>query len=270
MDIALVVSDVDGTLVTTDKRLTPASIAAVRRLEAAGIGFTIASSRPPVGFRSLVEPLDLRLPIGAFNGGTVVGPDLMPLSQALIPQDAARRAVESLLLAGIDVWVFSEGVWHLRDPAAPYSDLERRTLGVEPKVVDDLGSLLGAAQKIVGVSADADGLARAESRLSGSLGTEANVERSQAYYLDVTPPDASKGSFVLEMSRRLGITPERIATIGDGGNDKAMFAVSGLSIAMANARPDVQAVAKAVTSSNDEDGFAQAVDRFVLGKPSES
>ncbi|GEP09520.1 Cof-type HAD-IIB family hydrolase [Methylobacterium gnaphalii] len=264
MDIALVVSDVDGTLVTTDKRLTPASIEAVRRLEVAGIGFTIASSRPPVGFRSLVEPLRLCLPIGAFNGGTIVGPDLAPLSQALIPEDAAQRAVESLLRVGIDVWVFSEGVWHLRDPAAPYTDLERRTLGVEPKVVSDLGPLLDSAQKIVGVSRDADGLARAESGLSDALASQASVERSQVYYLDITPPGVSKGSFVLDVARRLGIAPERIATIGDAANDKAMFAVSGLAIAMANAKPDVQAAAAAVTVSNDEDGFARAIERFIL------
>ncbi|GLS46347.1 Cof-type HAD-IIB family hydrolase [Methylobacterium brachythecii] len=264
MDIALVVSDVDGTLVTTDKRLTPASVDAVRRLEAAGIGFTIASSRPPVGFRSLVAPLNLRLPIGAFNGGTVVGPDLVPLSQASIPERAARHAVENLLRAEIDVWVFAEGAWNLRDPAASYTDLERRTLGIEPRVVADLGSLLGAAQKIVGVSSDAEGLARAESSLSEALGGEANVGRSQAYYLDVTPPGVSKGSFVLDLSRRLGIAPERIATIGDAANDRAMFAVSGLAIAMGNAQPDVQAAATAVTTSNDEDGFARAIERFVL------
>jgi len=86
MDIALVVSDADGTLVTDDKRLTPAAIAAVRRLGAAGIGFTLASSRPPVGLRSLAEALDLRLPMGAFNGSTVCTPDLRPISERLIPE----------------------------------------------------------------------------------------------------------------------------------------------------------------------------------------
>lgn len=270
MDIALVVSDVDGTLVTTEKRLTPASIDAVRRLSAVGIRFTIASSRPPAGFRPLVEPLNLRLPIGAFNGGSIVSPDLVPLSQASIPEHAARQAVESLLRAGIDVWVFADGFWNLRDPDAPYTDLERRTLGIEPRVVGDLGTLLRSAQKIVGVSGVADGLARAESSLSEALGGEANVGRSQAYYLDITPPGVSKGSFVLDVGRRLGIAPERIATIGDAANDKAMFAVSGLAIAMGNATPDVKAVATSVTASNDDDGFARAIERFVLASASAS
>jgi Cof subfamily protein (haloacid dehalogenase superfamily) len=212
-----------------------------------------------------VEPLNLRLPMGAFNGGTRVGPDLVPLSTTLIPEDTAREAVAHLLQAGIDVWVFADGAWTLRDPDAPYADLERRTLGVEPVVVDDLGPLLASAQKIVGVSRDADGLASAERELSDAFGGRAGIERSQAYYLDVTPPGVSKGSFVLDVGRRLGIAPEKIATIGDAGNDVAMFRVSGLSIAMGNANRKVQAAASAVTASNDEDGFGRAIERIVLG-----
>jgi len=70
-EILLVISDVDGTLVTNDKILTDRSRAAVSRLGTAGIGFSIVSSRPPFGLRMLVEPLSLRLPMGAYNGGAL-------------------------------------------------------------------------------------------------------------------------------------------------------------------------------------------------------
>lgn len=264
MSVALVVSDVDGTLVTADKRLTPASIAAVRRLGEAGIAFTVVSSRPPFGLRGLVAPLALRLPIGAFNGGTVVGPDLAPISETLIPAATAREAGARLAAAGLDVWVFAEGAWHLRDPRAPYADLERRTLGTEPNVVADLGPLLDAASKIVGVSPDFDRLAAVAARLGQALGTLAAVHRSQRYYLDVTPPGVDKGSFVEAVSRHLGLDPSRVATIGDAGNDVAMFARSGLSIAMGNAEAAVKRAASAVTADNDADGFARAVETLVL------
>ena len=145
MTIALVVSDVDGTLVTDDKRLTPATVAAVRRLATAGIGFTLASSRPPVGLRALARALDLTLPMGAFNGSTICGPDLAPISERLIPEPVARAAAERLEAAGVDVWVFARGAWNLRDADAPYTDLERRTLQADPNVVSDLGPLLGQA-----------------------------------------------------------------------------------------------------------------------------
>ncbi|CAO4133460.1 Cof-type HAD-IIB family hydrolase [Methylorubrum extorquens] len=265
MAIALVVSDVDGTLVTDDKRLTPAAIEAVRRLGSAGIGFTLASSRPPVGLRHLAEALDLRLPLGAFNGSTVCTPDLRPISERLIPESVAREAVARLDAAGVDLWVFADGAWNLRDDRAPYTDLERRTLQTEPSVVPDLSPLLGRAAKIVGVSRDHAVLARLEEALAAELEGRAAVHCSQPYYLDVTPPGIDKGSFVADLGRQLGIPRQRIATLGDAANDIALFRESGLSIAMGNAAPAVRQAASAVTSGNNEDGFARAINRFVFG-----
>lgn len=265
-DIALVIADVDGTLVTTDKRLTPATRAAVRRLAEAGIGFTIASSRPPIGLKPLVEALDLRLPMGAFNGSTLLAPDLTVLSETLVPAEAARAAAARLEAAGLDVWVFADGLWNLRDPDAPYTDIERRTLNAEPTVVADLDSLLDRAAKIVGVGTDAAHLAACEIELAEALGARADVHRSQAYYLDVTPPGAGKGPFVDAMSRRLGIAPARIATLGDAMNDVPMFGRSGLGIAMGNAEAGVKAAAARITADNDHDGFARAIDDFVLNR----
>ena len=263
-NIALVISDVDGTLVTGDKRLTAATVAAVGRLRAAGIGFSIASARPPVGLRRLVSELGLDLPMGAFNGASVVRPDLSPLEEQTIPAPAARDALDRLLAEGLDVWVFAQGAWCLRDPHGPYTDLERRTIGAEPRVVADLGTLMGEAAKIVGVSRDHAHLAACEARIGAALADRATVHRSQPYYLDVTPPHLDKGRFVTWMSQHLGIPPERIATFGDAGNDRPMFERSGFSVAMGNAEDSVKAAASAVTDSNDADGFAHGVDRFIL------
>lgn len=264
IDIALVISDVDGTLVTSDKRLTSAARAAVRSLGEAGIAFTIASSRPPIGLKPLVAELGLTLPMGAFNGSTLVAPDLTILSETLIPAEAARAAARLFAEAGLDIWVFAEGHWTLTDPQGPYTDLERRTLRTEPRVVDDLGPLLDRAAKIVGVSADAEHLARCEARVATALGDAADVHRSQPYYLDVTPPGVGKAGFVEAMSRHLGIDTARIATLGDAGNDVPMFARSGFSVAMGNAAPAVRAAARAVTEDNDADGFAKAITKFIL------
>ena len=90
------------------------------------------------------------------------------------------------------------------------------------------------------------------------------ASQSQPYYLDVTHPDANKGAVARDLSARYGIPPQAIATIGDMPNDVLMFAHSGLSIAMGNASPEVQRAARRVTASNQEEGFASAVDRFIL------
>ncbi|WP_019904299.1 Cof-type HAD-IIB family hydrolase [Methylobacterium sp. 77] len=262
--IAFVISDVDGTLVTSDKILTPRSIDAVRRLAAAGIGFTIASARPPMGLTSLIAELELEHPIGAFNGSTLIDPDGSVIAEHLIPEETARDAVRLFGDLDLDVWVFARGRWNLRDPQGAYTDLERRTLQAEPTVVADLGTLLDGASKIVGVSADADHLAECETKVAEALGNGADVHRSQAYYLDVTPHGLGKGSFVDEIARRLGIPHARIATFGDADNDVPMFARSGFSVAMGNAQDAVKRAASAVTAGNDDEGFAKAVDEFLL------
>jgi Cof subfamily protein (haloacid dehalogenase superfamily) len=262
--ISALVSDVDGTLVTDDKILTEATRAAVARLGAAGITFAIISSRPPRGLRMLIEPLKLTTPMAGFNGGVFVTPQLLKTREHLLPAAVARRAAELIAERGAQVWVFTVQDWLVRDPNGPYVAHEKRTVQFPPVVVDDFGNNLDAAGKIVGVSEDFDLLKKIEAEARALLGGEASVARSQRYYLDFTHPLANKGTALLEFSKLLAVPPAEIAVIGDGGNDVAMFERAGLAIAMGNASAEVQSAAGLVTGSNVEDGFAQAVDRYIL------
>jgi Cof subfamily protein (haloacid dehalogenase superfamily) len=262
--ISAVVADVDGTLVTTDKTLTAGAQGAAARLRAAGVVFAIISSRPPRGLRMLIEPLALTTPLAGFNGGMLVTPDFTVIEEHLIDPQVARRAVDAITKHGAQVWVFSGKEWLVRETDGAYIAHEEHTVHFPPTVVDDFGSSLDAAAKIVGVSADFALLARCESATQSLLGADASVARSQLYYLDVTHPLANKGAGVLALARHLNIPVKEIATIGDGLNDIPMFAVSGVSVAMGNASPEVQARAQLVTGSNEEDGFAAAVDRLLL------
>src|SRR5262249_26281124 len=124
---------------------------------------------------------------------------------------------------------------------------------------------IGKACKIVGSSSDAALLERCEAAMQQALGREANAVRSQSYYLDITPPGYDKGTFVRTMARLQGISTDAIATIGDMQNDVAMFKVSGVSIAMGNATADVKKLATHVTRSNEEEGFAGAIDMILQG-----
>src|ERR1700689_2682382 len=112
--IALVVSDVDGTLVTGDKTLADAARAGTRRRRHAGISFTITSSRPTIGMRFLIEPLQITLPVGAFNGSSIVDAQLNPIEQHLIPAPAAQRSIDILDEFGVDVWLFTNEQWLAR------------------------------------------------------------------------------------------------------------------------------------------------------------
>jgi Cof subfamily protein (haloacid dehalogenase superfamily) len=262
--ISLVISDVDGTLVTPDKQLTQASVRAVRSLREKAIDFTVNSSRPPIGLRMLVEQLSLRLPMGAFSGGAIVGPDLEVFEAHLVPETIARRSCELLQTFGVDVWVFTTDKWLVRDPAGDYVMLERQTIRAEPTVVADFGPYFGSAAKIVGSSRNFALLAECERRLSEALAGQASIARSQSYYLDVTPASLDKGTFVDVLSRRLDIPRSAIAVLGDMENDLPMFRNIGLSIAMGNASTEVKQQADRVTASNGEDGFALAIERYIL------
>ncbi|MFO1082762.1 MAG: Cof-type HAD-IIB family hydrolase [Reyranellaceae bacterium] len=262
--LSAVVSDVDGTLVTDDKRLTDRVRAAVARIRAAGLPFCLISSRPPRGLAPVMHALEVDTPTACFNGGVVVGPDLAPLEEHLLTPAASRRAIEFLEARGLGVWLFSDGQWMLRNPAGPYVDHEHRTVGFAPVVVAGFDGALEKAAKIVGVSADFDRLARCEAELAAMMGNSASVVRSQRYYLDTTAPAANKGAGLQALARRLGVPAREIAVVGDGANDVAMFAESGLAIAMGNALQAVQARADHVSASNGADGFADAVERFIL------
>lgn len=257
--IALVVSDVDGTLLTHDKTLTEPAKAAVQKLRAAGIAFTITSSRPSIGMGFLIEQLAITLPVGAFNGSSIVDAAMNPVEQHLIPASAVARSLEVLQEHGIDIWLFTHDQWLTKNANGEYVPNEKRAIKADPTVIDDFTPYVSKACKVVGSSSDFEKLKRCETAMQQALGTQASVVRSQNYYLDITPPGVNKGTFVQTMAQRLGISTDAVATIGDMHNDVAMFEVSGLSFAMGNASADVKKHAKRVTYSNEEDGFARAM-----------
>jgi Cof subfamily protein (haloacid dehalogenase superfamily) len=262
--ISLVLADVDGTLVTAEKVLTQCAKAAVNALHAAGIAFAVTSGRPPRGMAMLITPLALRTPLAGFNGGIFVKPDMTITQEHALAADAARQALEVILRHDMDVWVYSGENWLVRDADAPHVAREQWTVKFAPTVVHDFEGVLDRAVKIVGVSDDHDLVARCEKDVQDALGASASAARSQPYYLDVTHPDANKGTVVTTLSKLLSIPTNEIATLGDMPNDVLMFRKSGLSIAMGNASAEVQSQADLVTDSYDDEGFAKAIERFVL------
>jgi Cof subfamily protein (haloacid dehalogenase superfamily) len=258
------ISDVDGTLVADDKSLTARAQSAVAKLRASGIIFAIISSRPPRGLRMLLGPLGITTPVAGFNGGVLASPDLAIITEHLLSPEIARRAVDMLDAQKLQIWVFSGQDWLVRDLDGSYVEHEEHTVGFQPTMVEDFGHSLEAAAKIVGVSKDFALLAQCERDGRARLADQASVARSQLYYLDITHPLANKGVALSELAKLLAVPLAEIAVIGDGGNDVAMFERSGLSIAMGNASPEVKEAADFVTDSNREDGFANAIERFIL------
>jgi len=133
------------------------------------------------------------------------------------------------------------GVWRATIWGKQYQEV----MGVSPK---DLSAVLVLRHNGITLA------------MQQALGTLATAVRSQSYYLDVTPPGCDKGTFVESIARLLNISTDAVATIGDMQNDLAMFRKSGVSIAMGNATDDVKSLATHITRSNEDEGFAGAVD----------
>jgi Cof subfamily protein (haloacid dehalogenase superfamily) len=211
----------------------------------------------------LIEPLAITLPIGAFNGSAIVDAKLKPIEQHLIAPDVAQRSLDLLNEFGVDIWLFTDERWYTRNPHGEYVPHEKRAIRADPTIIADFTPHLDGACKIVGASSDAALLARCEVAMQQAVGREATAVRSQTYYLDVTPAGHDKGTFVDAMAKRLGISMDAVATIGDMQNDLAMFAKSGVSFAMGNATDDVKRHATHVTETNEHDGFAGAIEAIL-------
>lgn len=277
--IRLLIADVDGTLVTHDKVLTDRARTAVDRMRGAGVEFAMTSGRPPRGMQMLIEPLSVTTPIAAFNGGMFVRGDLSLIEQRVLQGDIIEPALEIMKAHKLDTWIYRGTDWFVHERHGPHVDREEWTVKFAPTVVSDFNGLTTDVAKLVGVSDDLEAVRSCETaireRFAGEVGcgqsnpqreshSLVSAARSQPYYLDVTHPDANKGFVVLALSKMLGIPTDQIATIGDMPNDIFMFRQSGVSIAMGQSGDEVRKAATHTTTSSEEEGFANAVDRYVL------
>lgn len=263
-DIKLVLSDVDGTLVTKDKVLTERSIQAVHELGDAGIIFALTSARPPQGLAMFIKPLNITTPLSAFNGGLITNTTFDVLQERAIDDSLTGPIVELLQSHQMSVWVYQGADWYVLDDTGPHVEHEAKTCECEPMVITNFSGVETGVTKIVGVNDDAATSAAASAAMQETFGDHVLATRSQSYFLDVTHSEASKGTVVKYLSDLYDIPTSAIATIGDMHNDLSMFAVSGLSIAMGQSDEEVQGAAREVTTSNDDEGFANAITKFVL------
>lgn len=264
MPIRMMVSDVDGTLVGKDKKLTTSTIDAVARVRAAGVAFTIISARPMSGMKPLLEPLALDDDVAAFNGGIVFRRDGTIVSHVTIDTEAARGVIDLAQGSGVDTWVFADDQWYASDGQGPHTASERITSDQEPVVRTDMRDLLDRADKITFVSDDEPLLRALYERMHAAWGEQATIAQSQAYYLDVTALAANKGDGIAALAKAIGVSLADTVAIGDQANDLPMLARAGLSIAMGNAPDHVKAAAHETTRANDADGVAHAIDTIVL------
>lgn len=264
MNVRFVISDVDGTLVNNAKKLTQRTIDAVARLQAAGVPFTIISARPPSGIAFLVKALKPTGPIAAFNGGTIIGPDGAVIERHKLDRDVVEKSFGIAGQSAATPWIFAEGRWHIADPNNPHVPNEVLASAQQPLIETDMTPLFGEADKLTWVSDDPALLHDLQGRMRDAIGDAATIGMSQTYYLDLTSPSANKGEGVATLARIAGVDLQQVAVLGDQYNDVPMFERAGIAVAMGQAPDALKAKAGHVSTSNDDDGVAHAIETILL------
>jgi Cof subfamily protein (haloacid dehalogenase superfamily) len=260
--IALVISDIDGTLITSNHELTEATLAVARMLYGKGIHLSLASSRPPRSILPFAKALGLRSPFAAFNGALVTTLDGDVVARSIITPSVILAVKAIADEFGLGVWLYDESDWWVARRDA-FVDREEHTSGFGPRIDGYDERLNGEANKLT-VVGKPEMVAQAEQRVLSDMGGEVSASRSKPRFLDVTARGMHKGAAVIRLAEILNVSTEQVAVIGDGPNDIDMFKQAGVSIAMGQGVDDVREAASYVTTSNDDEGWARGIERYVL------
>lgn len=261
--IALVISDIDGTLITSNHEVTEATKAAAAKLYERGIALSLASSRPPRSIVPLAEALKLKGAFAAFNGALVVKADGEALARSVISASTISRVNAIAYEFSLGVWLYDELDWWApwRDA---FVDREEHTSGFSPRIEGYADRATGDANKLT-VVGKPELVAQAEQRVLSELGDRVSASKSKPRFLDVTSFGIHKGTVVVRLAQLLKIPTESVAVIGDGPNDVEMFKQAGMSIGMGQGVDEVKEAATHLTTSNDDEGWARGIEQYVLG-----
>lgn len=261
-NIALVVSDIDGTLITSNHEVTARTRQAAAKLYEKGVKLSLASSRPPRSIRPLAELLNLRSPFAAFNGALVITAEGEVMATSAIAPEITSRIKAIADDLGIGVWLYDEEEWYVSERNS-FVDREEHTSGFSPNMDDYKARITGGLNKLT-VVGKPELVAVAEQRVMSELSDKISASRSKPRFLDVTAYGMHKGTVIVRLAEVFGISTDQVAVIGDGPNDVEMFRQAALSIAMGQAVDEVKAEASDATSSNDDEGWARGIEKYVL------
>lgn len=263
--IQLIAIDLDGTLLNSQLTITPRTARAIRRAMEAGIPATIATGRPYLTSARYVRELGLTAPGVFLQGLAIHNADGSIRHEQVMEPETARRILAYAQEHRRTALAYNSGSIYARERNAMTDTLFRYNEPV-PEIVAALSDLPDRVpvSKVVFLL-DPSEIPALRADLSQIVNGTASLFTSQAHMLECIPPGTSKGAGLARLLQDEGIDPARVLAIGDGENDIEMLQLAGISVAMGNAKDHIKAAAQHVTATNDEDGVAEAVERFALG-----
>lgn len=262
--IELIAIDLDGTLLNSHHQLTERTKATLRRAIAAGVQVVIATGKTRYSAREAISALDLQTPGVYLQGLMICNPDGSIRHQQPISPDVVRDVAAFARSRGLSMAAYS-GADILTEQRNAHTD---RLIAYHEPIPTEIASYETALEtrpmnKLLLIDT-VDSCTEARQALAPLLEGRATQVQALADMLEILPPGASKGAGLRWLLDELGVPPERVMAIGDGENDIEMLHMVGVGVAVGNANPLAKAAADYVVASNDDDGVAEAVERFVL------
>ncbi|AGF55246.1 hypothetical protein B0P06_000670 [Clostridium saccharoperbutylacetonicum] len=264
----LIALDMDGTLLTTDKKVSIKTQAAIKAAEAKGVKVVLASGRPLIGLTKHLEELDLMKDedyVLSFNGGLVQNAKTKEIVSKLpLKGKDLKYLYEISKKNNVNIHAFSAREGLIAPKISKYTEYEAEINEIDINVrdlneIDDKEDII----KVMMIDPP-EILDPAIEKLPSEAYEKYNVFKSSPFFLEFTNKEVDKGLGLKKLAEYLGIKQEEIIACGDAANDLSMIKYAGLGVAMANATSDVKEIADFITTSNDEDGVANVIEKFIL------
>lgn len=256
----MVFSDIDGTLLNSEGKITKDTAEAIGRLDRSGVPFVLVSSRPPFGLEHLHKELGLHAPVICYGGALVMEGGRV-LHEECISGEAGLYVLETAAKRwpGICSTISTFGEWIVDDLKNPWVIQENEVTGIIPTKgnVREVMESGGPVYKMLCMG-EPEEIAAFEKLLEGE--GKVTAKRSKPIYLEVTARGVCKSSAVHFLCGEKGIAAAETISFGDNFNDADMLEATGLSFAMGNAPAAVKQLAGRVTDDNDHDGIARALE----------
>ncbi|MFG0607597.1 sugar-phosphatase [Vibrio mimicus] len=270
----LIALDMDGTLLNSQKQISPRTKQAIAQARQQGIHVVLASGRPLDGMRSKLEELNLTSDndyVLYYNGSMVANvASGQIIHQQILDGKSAKRVARLAQEWGLNTHAFSQIHGLITPKTSQYTEVEATINGVSITEMDfeqleDNHPIIKSM--IVG---EPEKLSQAISHLPAEWRNDFTVVQSAPFFLEFLNIGSNKGVGVKAIAEHLGIDACEVICMGDAENDHHMLEYAGLGIAMANAMEETKRIADHITLSNDQDGVAVAIEHFVLGCLSEA
>ena len=260
----LIVLDVDGTLVDCERRISSRNLKALEAAKRKGLRITLASGRNYDSITPFAKAVEVNAPLILYNGCRLQDFQTRRiLEDHLLPLIQAQRALR--LLPGFKLHV--NLYLHDRVLIREVTETARTSMKKDNVFAEPVGDLLSFLKDdptkllLIGEPLELERFRRAYLQ---DVASPPELVNSEPEYLEILPAGVSKGAALLSLCSRLEILPQEVVAFGDGLNDLEMVKFAGLGVAMKNAHPELKAAASYVTGSNEEDGVALAVEKFIL------